>query len=228
MTTASPDLYRLMTWLSPSFPVGAFSYSHGLEAAIEEKFITDGGSAEVWIADLMEFGGGFADVVLLVHAHDAASRGDWRALKDAAELALAFLPTAEIALESRAQGQAFLTAVRKAWPCSALDRLALLSDPDCAYPVAVGVAAAGHGIGAAPATAAYLHAFASNLVSAAVRLVPLGQSEGQRIIAALEPLVTSTAHRAHSTPLDGLGTATLIGDICSMRHETQYTRLFRS
>jgi len=228
MTSLEPALYRLMTWLSPSFPVGAFSYSHGLEAAVEFGFVTHAKAAQAWIADIVELGGGFADATFLARAHDAVGSADWPLLKDVAELALAFAPTAEIALESRAQGRAFLTAVRKAWSCPALDRLALLANPDCAYPVAVGVAAAGHGIHRTAATAAYLHGFLSNLVSAAVRLVPLGQSDGQRIIAALEPLVAQTAERALATRLDDLGAATLLGDILSMRHETQHMRLFRS
>ena len=97
-----------------------------------------------------------------------------------------------------------------------------------AYPVAVGVAAAGHGIAARSALNAYLHAVIANFVSAGVRLIPLGQTDGQRLLAALEPIVAATAARALTTKLDDVGSAAFRADIASMRHETQYTRLFRS
>ena len=101
-------------------------------------------------------------------------------------------------------------------------------DGPVAYPVAVGVTAAGHGIAIEPALSAYLHAVTANLISAGVRLIPLGQTDGQRLLAALEPIVASTAARALITPLDQIGSAAFRADIASMRHETQYTRLFRS
>jgi urease accessory protein len=131
-------------------------------------------------------------------------------------------------LESHSQGRAFLETVRKSWDCQALAMLAPAWPGPHAYPIPVGVAAAGHGIPAPLAANAYLHAFAANLVSACVRLVPLGQTDGQRLIAALEPLVASVALDAGRASLDDLGGAVALNDICAMRHETQYTRLFRS
>ena len=145
-----------------------------------------------------------------------------------AELAAAFAPSKERHLETTAQGRAFVEATRAAWPCAALDRLAAAWDGPVAYPVAVGVAAAGHGIALEPALAAYLHAVTANLISAGVRLIPLGQTDGQRLLAALEPIVAATAARALATPLDQVGGAAFRADLASMRHETQYTRLFRS
>jgi urease accessory protein len=97
-----------------------------------------------------------------------------------------------------------------------------------AYPVAVGVTAAGHGIALDPALHAFLHAVTANLISAGVRLVPLGQSDGQRVLAALESVVEATAARALATPLEEVGSAALRADLTSLLHETQYTRLFRS
>ena len=97
-----------------------------------------------------------------------------------------------------------------------------------ALPVVVGVAAAAHGVPVAAALTAYLHAFAGTIVSAGVRLIPLGQSDGQRVIAALERVIAATAADIVATPLDEIGTAAPLVDWCSMRHETQYTRLFRS
>jgi urease accessory protein len=221
-------LYRLMAWLSPAYPVGAFSYSGGLEWAVEAGDVRDAESLQHWLAVVIGAGGGFCDAVFLVHAHEAVTSGDDAALRAIAELAAAYTPSKERHLETTAQGRAFLEATRAAWPCAALDRLLAVWDGPMAYPVAVGVAAAGHGIAVEPCVAAFLQAVAANLVSAGVRLVPLGQTAGQRVLAALEDGITATARRALATPLDEVGGAAFRADLATMRHETQYTRLFRS
>ena len=225
---APSTLYRLMAWLSPSYPVGAFSYSGGLEWAVEAGDVTDAETLQRWLAVVIGEGGGFCDAVFLLHAHRAVAAPDDTALRAVAELAAAFTPSKERHLESTAQGRAFLDATRAAWPCAALDRLIAVWDGPIAYPVAVGVAAAGHGIPVEPGLAAYLQAVAANLVSAGVRLIPLGQTDGQRVVAALEAVVAATVERALATPLDEVGGAAFRADLASMRHETQYTRLFRS
>jgi urease accessory protein len=221
-------LYRLMAWLSPSYPVGAFSYSSGLEWAVEAGDVTDTDTLRRWLAVMIGQGGGFCDAVFLVHAHRATAAGDEKDLHGVAELAAAFAPSKERRLETTAQGSAFLAATRAAWPCAALDRLVAVWDGPIAYPAAVGVAAAGHGIPVAQTVAAYVQALAANLVSAGVRLVPLGQTDGQRVLAQLEETVAATAARAVRTPLDEVGGAAFRADLATMRHETQYTRLFRS
>ena len=217
-----------MAWLSPAYPVGAFSYSSGIEWAVESGDITDAASFRRWLDVVIASGSAFCDAVLFVHAHRAAAADDASALRAVAELAAAFVPSKERHLETTAQGRAFIEATRAAWPCAALDRFAAAWDGPVAYPVAVGVAAAGHGIALEPALSAYLHAVTANLISAGVRLIPLGQTDGQRLLAALEPIVAATAARALATPLDQIGGAAFRADIASMRHETQYTRLFRS
>ncbi len=226
--TEEHALYRLLAWLSPGYPVGAYTYSHGLEQAVETELIGDAETAREWIADLMEFGSGFSDAVFLAHAHRAAVQGDLDRLTDVAELAAAFAGTKELALESHAQGRAFLDITEAAWDTDALALLRSAWAGPHAYPVAVGCAAAGHGIALEDTVSAYLHGFIANLVSAAVRLVPLGQTDGQRILAALEPCAADTGRRALDCPIDDVGTAALMGDICSMNHEIQHTRLFRS
>ena len=217
-----------MAWLSPAYPVGAFSYSGGLEWAVEAGDVTNADALAAWLAVLIGEGGGFCDAVLFVHAHRAAAKRDGEALRTVAELAAAFAPSKERHLETSAQGGAFLEVTRAAWPCAALDRLTQQWPGPYAYPVAVATAAAGHGIAVEPALAAYLHAVAANLVSAGVRLIPLGQTDGQRVIAALEPLIGATARRALATPLDAMGAAAFQVDLAGQCHETQYTRLFRS
>jgi urease accessory protein len=224
----SGALYRLMAWLSPSYPVGAFSYSSGIEWAVEAGDITDADSLRRWLAVVIGEGGGFCDAVFFVHAHRSLADSNDAALRAVAELAVAFAPSKERHLETTAQGAAFIEATRAAWSCSALGRLASTWNGPVAYPVAVGVTAAGHGIALAPALHAFLHAVAANLISAGVRLVPLGQSDGQRVLAALESVVEATAARALATPLEEVGSAALRSDLASLLHETQYTRLFRS
>ena len=221
-------LYRLQAWLSPAFPVGAFSYSHGIEWAIEAGDVTDAATLADWLAVVVGQGGGFADAVLFAHAHDAALSGDETALRDCAELAAAFAPSRERHLETTAQGNAFMQAARATWPCAALERLVHVWDGPVAYPVAVAVAAAGHGIAKEPALSAFLQAVLANLVSAGVRLIPLGQTEGLRIVAAFEPQLAGAAARALPCALDDIGGAAFRSDLAAMRHETQYTRLFRS
>ena len=224
----SSALYRLMAWLSPSFPVGAFSYSSGIEWAVEAQDIVDAESLRRWLGVVVGHGGAFCDAALFAHAHRVVALKDDAALHATAELAIALAPSKERHLETTSQGRAFVEAVRAAWPCAALDRLTALFDRPIAYPVAVAAAAAGHGVPLAPALHAYLHATAANLISAGVRLIPLGQTDGQRLLAALEPAIAQAAARALATPLDQIGSAALRADLASMRHETQYTRLFRS
>ena len=221
-------LYRLMTWLSPAFPVGAFSYSSGIEWAVEAGDIVDGATLQEWLSSMLSDGPGFCDGVFLAHAHRAAASSDDASLREMAELAAAFAPSRERHLETSAQGRAFIEIARAAWNCDGLDRLVAACDGAIVYPVAVGIVSAAHAIPLAPTMHAFLHAVTSNWISAGARLVPLGQTDSQRALAALEPVVVATGKRAISATLDDLGSATFRADLASMRHETQYTRLFRS
>jgi urease accessory protein len=226
--TEAAALYRLMTWLSPSFPVGSFSYSSGIEWAVEAGDIFDAASLRDWLAAMLADGPGFCDGVFLAQAHRAAASGDQAALRDIAELAAAFVPSRERQLESSAQGRAFIDIARSAWNCDGLDRMIAACDGAIVYPVAVGIVSAAHVIALAPTTHAFFHALTSNWISAGARLVPLGQTDSQRVLAALEPVVAASCARARAAMLDDRGSATFRADLASMRHETQYTRLFRS
>jgi urease accessory protein len=219
--TTETSLQRLLQWFSPGYPVGAFSFSHGLEWAVEAGLVRDRPSLEGWLADILRHGAGRSDATLLAQAFAAAD--DPERLEAIAALAAALPATSELHLETTVQGDAFARVTEATWPTL---QLRLAADP--AYPVAVGAAAARHGL-ALPATLAiYLHAFVANLVSAGVRLIPLGQTDGQKTLAALGNVVEETAVAACAASLDELGTATVMVDWCSMRHERQYTRLFRS
>jgi urease accessory protein len=214
-------LLRLLQWFSPGYPLGAFSFSHGLEHAVEAGLVTDRQGLEAWLAGILRHGAGWSDAVLLAHAHADADAPERLAV--VAELAAALPAACELHLETTVQGDAFVRTTEAVWPGQPLR---LGADPP--LPVAVGVAAARHGLPLAPVLTAHLHAFAANLVSAGVRLIPLGQTDGQRALAALSPLIQEVAAAAPRVALDELGTATVMVDWCAMRHETQHTRLFRS
>jgi urease accessory protein len=211
-------LLRLLAWLSPAFPTGAYAYSHGLEWAVELGDIANGDTLRTWLADILAHGSGRNDAILLRHAH--RTHADAAMLHDIAELAAAVAPSRERQMETLDQGTAFIAAAA-AWHPPQLP-------PRVAYPVAVGALAGSHGIPEDATTAAYLQSFAANLISAAVRLVPLGQSAGLRVLAALEPTILHTAATTRTAMLDDIGGCAFRSDLAAMRHETQYTRLFRS
>lgn len=223
----SRALLRLHSWLSPSFPVGAFSYSHGLEFAVEDGLVRDAGTLTDWLSAILQFGNGRNEAIFFV----AAWRTDGDDRMAIAELAAAHRGTSELNLESTAQGEAFLKTIRAAWPHRALDdwaaELSAAGIPPV-MPVAVAVVASVHGVDLRAALTLYLQAFAANLVSAAVRLIPLGQTDGQRVCARLEPVLIDCVDAALAANTDDIGTATPVVDWTSMRHETQHTRLFRS
>ena len=221
-------LYRLLAWMSPAYPVGAFSYSGGIEWAVEAGDIKDANTLRAWLAVMIGEGAGFADGVLFSHAHEAIAANNDAALRAVAELAAALVSSKERFLETTAQGRAFVDTTQAAWPTPALTRLEAVWSGPLALPVAVGAACVGHAIARGPAVRAFLQALAANWISAGIRLIPLGQTDGQRVLAGLEGVVAASAARAQTTPLDELGTCALRADIAGMKHETQYTRLFRS
>jgi urease accessory protein len=224
-------LVRLLTWLSPAFPIGGFAYSHGLETAVATGLVTTAEDLAAWIATLIAHGSARADALLLCHAWRAEQTDDETLAAAVASLADASRATAELALEAHAQGEAFLAAVAAGWPDPAFDRYrALLGriDRPPAHACVVGVAAAAAGIALEAAVAAWLQAFAAGLVAAGVKLIPLGQRDGLRVQAGLEPAILAAARRAPSLSLAEIGTATWVADWTSAAHETQYTRLFRS
>jgi urease accessory protein len=173
-------------------------------------------------------GAGFCDGVFLAHAHRATARGDDGLLREVGELAAAFAPSRERHLETTSQGRAFIEIARTAWNCDRLSRVIDACRGVIAYPVAVGIVSAAHDVPLAATMHGFLHAVASNWISAGARLVPLGQTDSQRVLSALEPVVVATGRRALQAALDDVGGATFRADLAGMRHETQYTRLFRS
>lgn len=231
MTDSVRDIYRLSAWLSPAFPVGAYTYSSGLEYAIEEGLVANADLLQGWLADLFCFGSCAIDAGFFCLAHRAAVRDDAKTLGELLDWADALRSTAELALESASQGEAFLKTVRVAWPHDGIDLLAdlaVLRNRKPAYSVAVGAVCGCHSLSLNMSLTAFLHAVAANLVSAAVRAIPLGQTDGQRVTAALEPVLAEVANKAKTMELETLGAASPMTDWASMQHETLHTRLFRS
>lgn len=224
-------LLRLQSWLSPAFPSGSYSYSHGLEWAVEAGYIDDRETLIDWLQADLRYGSARNEAIFFIEAWRSATRDDLARLFEIAELAGAFRGTSEFALESSQQGLSCLSMLRSVWPDDLLERLSeRLSEEHVppAFAVVHGVASAKQGIPADLALSAFLQSYIANLVTAGVRLVPLGQTDGQRAISSLEQVVLAATDEATRAGVDDLGSAAFMVDVASMKHETQYTRLFRS
>lgn len=218
---SGPSLNLLMIWLSPAFPIGAFSYSHGLEWAVEKMSVSNREAVEAWILDLIELGSIRLDTKLMIESYLNTER-----TREWGGLASALSGGKERHLETSAQGQAFLKAIKQNWPKPELD-----STPDdlaIALPVAVGLAGAVHQLPLASLAQAYLLSQVQNLVSAAVRLIPLGQTDGLKLLCELEPVINRVSADLLAHDFDETGSASLRSEIAALSHETQYTRLFRT
>lgn len=232
-TTMDDGAYKLLAWFSPAMPISAYSYSHGLAHAVETGMVSDATSLGAYVETAVCHGAGQLDATLMCAAYRASLAGacEGRTLAEIAILAAALHGSNELALESAAQGRALLTLLRNAWPAPALDALDTLCrerEVAPAHAVVAGVAAAAHHLPLEATLVAFLHGFAANLISAGVRLIPLGQTDGQRQTAALEAPLRDVAAAVLAASLDDLGTASPMIDLCAIAHETPYTRLFRS
>jgi urease accessory protein len=228
---SSLALLRQQSWLSPAFPTGAYSYSHGLEWAVEAGQVRDREGLVDWLEADLCHGSGRNEAIFFHEAWRRTVDDDREELLELAELAAAFRGTAELALESWQQATACLATLRKVWPDSVLE---WLSEELCrrrlppALAVVLGVRSAREGIPVSLALAAFLQSYLANLVNAGVRLIPLGQTDGQLAIAGLERAVLVAGAQARKATVDDLGSAAFMVDLSSMAHEAQYTRLFRS
>jgi urease accessory protein len=231
-TRLSPlSLMRQQSWLSPAFPTGSYSYSHGIEWAVEAGHIHDRESLVDWLEADLRYGSGRNEAIFFMEAWRCATNDDCEELLEIAELAAAFRSTSEFTLETSQQATACLATLRRVWPDPLIERVsALLSDLRIApvLSVVLGVRTATQGIPVTLALPAFLQSYLANLVTAGVRLVPLGQTDGQFAIAQLEPAVLAVTSQAEEATIHDLGSAAFMVDIASASHETQYTRLFRS
>jgi len=224
-------LLRQQSWLSPAFPTGSYSYSHGIEWAVEAGDIHDRKSLVDWLEADLSYGSGRNEAIFFIESWRSAIDDDRGKLLEIAELAAAFRGTSEFALETSQQATACLATLRRVWPDPLLESLSeLLSDLKIApvFSVVLGVRAARQDIPATLALPAFLQSYVANWVTAGVRLIPLGQTDGQLAIAELEPAALAVAAQAERATIHDLGSAAFMVDLASASHETQYTRLFRS
>lgn len=206
-------LLTLTQWLSPAYPIGAFAWSHGLERAVARGDVVTPADLQNWLTSVVQNGAGRSDTILLCAAYTADD------IAPIAELAAALAPSRERKMETLQQGAAFAAVTREVWQ---------IDVPDMAYPVAVGFAAKHAGLPVVPTAQVWLQSFASNLVQAAQRLMPLGQTEGQRVLMGLMPVCQNIGEAASKAALGDIGSATFAVDTASMQHESQYSRMFRS
>jgi urease accessory protein len=225
------SLLRMQSWLSPAFPTGSYSYSHSIEWAVEAGHIHDRKSLVDWLEADLCYGSGRNEAIFFIEAWRCSKENDCEKLLEIAELAAAFRGTSEFALETSQQAASCLATLRRVWPDPLLESLSeLLSDLRIApvFSVVLGVRAARQDIPATLALPAFLQSYLANLVTAGVRLIPLGQTDGQLGIADLEAAVLAVAAQAELATIHDLGSAAFMVDLASASHETQYTRLFRS
>jgi urease accessory protein len=224
-------LLKLQSWLSPAFPSGAYSYSHGLEWAVEVGQVDSRRSLVDWLEADLCYGTGRNEAIFFSEAFHCAMDGNDARLGDVVELAAASRGSSEFALESSQQAAAYLSTLRQAWPDRILDSLAEILRRCRVQPavaVVLGARAAGEGIPVSLALPGFLHSYVANLVIAGVRLVPLGQTDGQLAVAELESAILFASEQARDATIDDIGSAAVMVDFASISHETQYTRLFRS
>jgi len=222
---------RLQAWLSPIFPTGSYSYSHGLEWAVEAGSVHDRASLVDWLSADLRYGSGRNEAIFFREAWTCAVLGDRSGLLEIAELAAAFRGTSEFALESAQQASACRSTLSQVWPDFLLDEIAGALAGRCislSLAVVLGIRCASQEIPLVLGLSAFLQSYVANLVTAGVRLIPLGQTDGQAAIAALEDTVLATSADPATTAIHDLGSAAFMVDLASMAHETQYTRLFRS
>jgi urease accessory protein len=224
-------LLRLQTWLSPAFPIGAYSYSHGIEWAVETGEVHDCESLVDWLEADLCHGSGRNEAIFFAEAWRCAANDHRDGLLRASELAAAYRGTAEFALESCQQAHACMTTLSRVWPNELLRWLAIrLQELDIppVPSIVLGSRTGSERIPLGLALPAFLQSYFAGLVTAGVRLIPLGQTAGQLAVARLEESVIAVGTQALESTLDAVGSASLKVDLASMAHETQYTRLFRS
>ena len=224
-------LLRLLSWLSPTFPIGSYSYSHGLEWGVEAGDVRDRISLVDWLEADLRYGSGRNEAIFFVEAWRSAVEDDRPKLFDIAELAAAFRGTSEFALESAQQAASCLSTLQQVWPDCLLEWLSEALSERRVQPslaLVLGISSARQAISLELALPAFLQSYIANLVGAGVRLIPLGQTDGQLAIAALAQAVQLASAEAERSEIRDLGSAAFMVELASMAHETQYTRIFRS
>jgi len=221
-------LVRLLQIASPTLPIGAYSYSQGLEWAVESGEVRDAASARVWIGDLLECVVAPGEAAVSWRLLAAAQRADWPALATWNAWFRASRETAELRAETEQTGGSLAKLLQDLDLLDASAKAVLSTLAPITLPAAYALAARGFGLAAEAALAAYVWSWLENQVLAAIKLVPLGQVAGQRLLISLGAKVPFVVMTASTLADDDLSTFAPGLALASARHETQYTRLFRS
>ena len=212
-TPTDSKLITVMQWLSPAFPIGGFAYSHGLEWAINKGYVSNREELQKWISDLLEYGSLKNDAILIKLVLQGSDP------KEINELAMALCPASERLSETQLQGGAFCKIMREVWS---------LEIDDLTLPIALALAAKNESIDQNLVLPAYLHSFCSNLISVAMRLIPIGQTDGQKTLRELSPLISDSVRAVAKSDKDDLGSACFLSDVSAMQHEYLQPRVFKT
>ena len=212
-TPTNLKLITVMQWLSPAFPIGGFAYSHGLEWAIDKGYVSNREELKKWISDLLEYGSLKNDAILIKLVLQGSDP------KEINELAMALCPASERLLETQLQGGAFCKIMRDVWN---------LEIDDLILPIAFALAAKNESIDQNLVVPAYLHSFCSNLISVAMRLIPIGQTDGQKTLRELSPLILDSVKSVAKSDIDDLGSNCFLSDVSAMQHEYLQSRVFKT
>ena len=212
-TPTDSKLVTVMQWLSPAFPIGGFAYSHGLEWAINKGYVSNREELQKWISDLLEYGSLKNDAILIKLVLQGSDP------KEINELAMALCPASERLSETQIQGGAFCKIMREVWS---------LEIDDLTLPIALALAAKNESIDQNLVVPAYLHSFCSNLISVAMRLIPIGQTDGQKTLRELSPLISDSVRAVAKSDKDDLGSACFLSDVSAMQHEYLQPRVFKT
>tara|TARA_B100001057_G_scaffold409607_1_gene424335 strand:+ start:798 stop:1436 length:639 start_codon:yes stop_codon:yes gene_type:complete len=206
------DMMILQAWFSPAFPIGAYSYSHGLETAIQTGLITDEVSLESWISTLLLYGSGRNDGLFIKAAYEGE--------EEANALCLALCASKERCQETAELGKAFSRVANTSYQIDLPEGLT--------YPVAVGQAAKTMDLDLTLTLQSYLQAFAANLISVGVRAIPIGQQAGQHCLVGLYPVIEEVITQVAKASINKVGSAALLSDLMAMKHEHSVPRIYRT
>ena len=221
-------LYHLLSWFSPNYPVGSYAYSHGLEYAVETGIVDNIYHLENWIKDLLFYGTGANDAIFINQTYESILSNNYKLFVDIAIMSKSCIPTQEIALESEQQGISFYKVTSATLSSKKFEKLINSIMSYITYPIVVGCAGALINIKKIHLINSYLHAFISNILSAALRIMPVGQTDIQCLLFKFKKDIQTISINTLSKSIEDIGSSTFMIDWASANHEGQYSRLFRS
>ena len=214
-------ILKLLTWNNQSFPIGSYCFSSGLEFAVESKLIQSGKDLQYWLNDLLKYGSLYSDALILLEAWKLASKKENNKINDLNNFAVSLNQSNEKYIENYEQGKSFIKITEDAWNHKYISKKLV-------YPIAYAVAAVQENINMEDVLICYLHSSLCNLLAAGIKLIPLGQTEGQKIQIALNTYIEEEYKNILKKNFNDIGNCGWVNDIISMKHENQFTRTFRT